>query len=99
MILYPQRRADVRVRVVDGETVVFDRRRGLIHHLNPTAHYIWERCDGSATVAAIAQQLAATFGVEAQTAAADVAACVAHLATLELLESQDGSTRPTAGAL
>jgi PqqD family protein of HPr-rel-A system len=83
---------------VDGETVVFDRHHGLIHQLNPTAHYIWERCDGHATVADIAQQLAEAFGVDLKTAADDVAALVAQLHTLELLEPQDGATKPAAFA-
>jgi len=89
----PKRRSDVRVRVVDGETVVFDRRRGLIHALNPTAHFIWERCDGTATIADIAQQLAEAFGIEPQTAAADVAAFIAQLHAVELLAPQDSSKR------
>jgi len=91
---YPKRRADVRVRVVDGDLVVFDRRQELIHQFNPTARYIWERCDGTATVADIAQHLAEVFGVAPQTAAADVVVFLAHLHTLELLESQDSSARP-----
>lgn len=83
---YPKRRSDVRVRVVDGETVVFDRHHGLIHQLNSTAHYIWERCDGHATGADIAQQLAEAFGVDPKIATADVVTLVAQLYTLELLE-------------
>jgi hypothetical protein len=90
----PRRRADLRVRVVDGETVVFDRRQGLIHQLNHTAHYIWERCDGTSTIAEIAQQLATAFVVEVQTAADDVATLVEQFQTLELLESQDSGARP-----
>jgi PqqD family protein of HPr-rel-A system len=91
----PKRRSDVRVRVVDGEMVVFDRRHGLIHQLNATAHYIWERCDGHATVADIAQHLAAAFGVDPQTARDDVAALITQLHTLGLLEPQDDDTRLT----
>ena len=90
---YPKQRSDVRVRVVDGETVVFDRRRGLIHQLNPTAHYIWERCDGHTAVADIAQQLAKAFEVDPKTAADDVAALVAQLHTLEILEPQEARTK------
>jgi hypothetical protein len=91
---YPKRRADVRVRVVDGDLVVFDRHQALIHHLNPTARYIWEQCDGTVTVADISHRLAEAFGVAPQTAAADVAIFLAHLYTIELLESQDRSARP-----
>ena len=90
---YPKQRSDVRVRVVDGETIVFDRRRGLIHQLNPTARYIWECCDGHVTVTDIAQQLAEAFEVDLQTAADDVAALVAQLHALELLEPQEARTR------
>jgi PqqD family protein of HPr-rel-A system len=90
---YPKQRSDVRVRVVDGATIVFDRRRGLIHQLNPTARYIWERCDGHVTVADIAQQLAEAFEVDPRTAADDVAALVAQLYTLEILEPQEARTR------
>src|SRR6266849_1109448 len=91
---YPKQRSDVRVRLVEGETVVFDRRCGLIHQLNPTARYIWERCDGTATVAGIAQHLAEAFGVDPQPAAADVVALIEQLHTLELLAPQDSRVRP-----
>jgi PqqD family protein of HPr-rel-A system len=93
-IRYPKRRSDVGVRVVDGETVVFDRHRGLIHQLNLTAHSIWERCDGTSSIAEIVQHLSEAFGVDPQTADADVAALIAQLHTLELLEPQDSSERP-----
>jgi PqqD family protein of HPr-rel-A system len=96
---YPKQRADVRVRVVDGETVVFDRHRGLIHQLNATARYIWERCDGHASVADIAQQLAEAFVVDPHTAATDVAALIEQLHTLELLELWGCRAKPTQGDL
>jgi len=91
---YPQQRSDVRVCRVEEEMIVFDRRCGLIHQLNPTARYIWERCDGTATVADIAQHLAEAFGVDPQTAAADVVALMEQLHTLELLAPQDSGVRP-----
>jgi coenzyme PQQ biosynthesis protein PqqD len=95
----PTQRSDVRVRVVDGETVIFDRRRGLIHVLNSTAHFIWERCDGTATIADIAQQLATAFEVDPQKVAADVAAFIAQLHAVELLALQDSSVSPVEGNL
>jgi Coenzyme PQQ synthesis protein D (PqqD) len=85
----PRRRADVIARLLDGETVVLDRPAGVIHHLNHTASYIWARCDGQSTLAAIAHQLAQDFAVEPAVAARDVRVLVQQLQTLHLLESGD----------
>jgi Coenzyme PQQ synthesis protein D (PqqD) len=84
---HPQRRADVNVRIVDGEVVVLDRRSNLIHQLNPTASYIWDRCGGQSTVAEIADQLAAAFDVDAKKAIQDVATTITQLQSRGLLES------------
>jgi hypothetical protein len=75
--------------MVDGEVVVLDRQAGLIHQLNQTASYIWDRCDGQSTVAEIANQLAAAFDVGADTAVQDVAITITQLQSLGLLESLD----------
>jgi hypothetical protein len=86
MAYCPRRRADVRMRIIDGETVVLDRHEGLIHQFNQTASYIWEWCDGKSTTVEIAQQLAEAFDVPPATAADDVAAIVRRLQALNLLE-------------
>lgn len=83
---YPKRRSDVNGRVVEGETVVLDRQGELIHHLNQTASYIWDRCDGMSPLAEIANQLAEAFDVDPKTAAKDVAVIVLQLRRLNLLE-------------
>jgi Coenzyme PQQ synthesis protein D (PqqD) len=95
LMYYPKRRSDVRIRVVDGEAVILDSERGLIHQLNNTANYIWEGCDGNSTVAEIAQQLAVVFTVDPQTAADDSATLILQFQSLGLLESQDGGSRHT----
>ena len=84
---HPKRRVDVNVRMVDGEVVVLDRQSDLIHQLNHTASYIWDRCDGQSTVAEIANQLAAAFHVDVHTAVQDVATTIRQLHSLGLLES------------
>ena len=86
----PKQRSGVSVRVVEGETVVLDRNQGLIHQLNRTASYIWDRCNGRFTVREIAHQLADAFDIEPQTATRDVAAVVEQLQELQLLESSAG---------
>ncbi len=83
---YPKRRSDVNVRVMEGETVVLDRQGELIHHLNQTASYIWDRCDGMSPLAEIANQLAEAFDVDPKIAAKDVAVIVLQLRGLNLLE-------------
>jgi hypothetical protein len=90
---YPKRRIDVNVRILDGEVVVLDRQAGLIHQLNQTASYIWDRCDGQSTVAEIANQLAAAFDVDVNTAVHDVTTALMQLQRLGLIESSNSSSR------
>lgn len=84
---YPKRRPDLTVRIVDGETVVLDRQKGLIHQLNRTASYIWDQCDGTSTLEAIVARFSEAFAVDRKTATADVTATVLQLQQLQLLES------------
>jgi hypothetical protein len=86
----PNRRSDVLVRVVEGETVVLDRQGGLIHQFNRTVSYIWDRCDGRSTLADITHQLVEAFDVEAETVAADTASTIAQFHRLSLLEPCEG---------
>jgi Coenzyme PQQ synthesis protein D (PqqD) len=81
----PKRRPDLTSRLVDGEALVLDRRAGLIHQLNHTASFVWERCDGRSTLADIAHQLVHAFEVDPNVAARDVSAMVMHLQELHLL--------------
>ena len=88
--IFPKRRTDVTVRVIAGETVILDRRGGLIHQLNQTASYIWDRCDGRSKVAEIADQLTEAFDLDPKTAAKDTVVTVVQLQRLDLLESREG---------
>lgn len=82
----PKRRPDVLSRLIDGETVVLDRQAGLVHQLNHTASYVWERCDGQSTMTDIAHCLAQTFDVDLSVATCDVTAMIRQLQELHLLE-------------
>jgi hypothetical protein len=86
--VYPRRRADVKVQVLDGETVVLDRRRLRIHRLNSTATCVWEACDGRHSPDTIAQQIERRFRVSGEVALRDVSVTLAHLASAGLLESE-----------
>jgi len=83
--VYPRRRAGVRARAIDAEMVMLDRQRQLVHQLNETASYIWDRCDGEHTVTAIARELTRAFDVGLETAERDVAATVRQLEAVGLV--------------
>ena len=82
-------RPDVLVRETDGELVILDRRRGLVHQLNSTASFVWKRCTGDRSVRDIAAEVATTFDVSIDTARRDVGATVRQLAELSLLVDAD----------
>jgi hypothetical protein len=84
--VYPTRRPGVRARAVDGEMLLLNRQRQLVHQLNPTARYIWERCDGRHTVLNIVDELGQAFDVDAETVTSDVAAAVRQLETAGLVD-------------
>jgi len=84
----PRRRRDLIARAVADERVILDRRAGLVHRLNSTASFVWDRCDGLTSVDAIAAALAARFAVDRPRARADVRATVARLAALGLLQPE-----------
>jgi len=89
----PRRRAHLRARAVEGELVILDRERQLIHQLNQTASYIWRRCDGQHSVTAIARDVAQVFDVGRQTAENDVAHAIRQLDAAGLIEVP--AARPT----
>ena len=84
--IYPMRRSDLSVRIMEGETVVLDRHRRLIHQLNKTASYIWESCDGTSTVTEIANELAEAFGIDVDSAERDTVTVVEELESLGLIK-------------
>ena len=86
LMLRPKRRPDIRTRLVEGETVVLDRREEFIHQFNKTATYIWERCDGLRTYDEITHELCQAFEVDYPTARRDVLATVETLRRSKLLE-------------
>ena len=86
--LHPNRRSDLRARAVEGEALILDRQRQLVHHVNQTARFIWDRCDGEHMVLHIASELARVFDVDLTTAERDVAAAIRQLEAAGLVETR-----------
>jgi hypothetical protein len=82
----PKRRSDLRTRVVEGETVVLDRREEFVHQFNKTASYIWERCNGLDTANEITHGLCQVFDVDFPTAHKDVLLTVEKFQQAKLLD-------------
>jgi hypothetical protein len=89
----PRPRADLASVVLDDEMVVYDSTTRTLHHLNPTATLVWQRCDGVRTVDAIAASIAQTLARDGAGGPAggpdeihaDVAALVDELSAAALL--------------
>ena len=74
----PKRRGDVLLYPLDEEAVVYDVAHDVLHYLNATARFIWERCDGDRTIAEIADELNEVFDLDGsgETAAEEIVADV-----------------------
>ena len=77
---------------LDGEAVILDEARTRLHHLNPSATVVWACCDGSATVAELARDVAAEFGTDPDAARVEVLALARELGAAGLLAGVDADT-------
>jgi hypothetical protein len=83
---FPRQKVDVKSRLVDGELVILDRNGGLVHQLNRTATYIWERCNGEHSIGEIGTQVCEMFEIDRETALRDVIESVRQLLKVGLLQ-------------
>lgn len=72
---------------LNGEAVLYDERSGMLHALNRTANAVWERLDGSASVAEVARALAAEADAAPAIVARDVLRVVRRMSELGLLRT------------
>lgn len=79
-------RADaVMVREIENEFLLLDTESNRIHQLNRTASFIWRRCEGAASPATIAAELAMEFDVDEERALNDVHRTLNTLRSLALI--------------
>lgn len=57
----PARREDVFFCAIDEEAVAYDVAHDVVHYLNRTARFIWERCDGRRSIEDLTEEVAAAF--------------------------------------
>jgi hypothetical protein len=78
-------RGDIVAVEVDGEIVLYDDSRGILHRLNPTASALWQCLDGSGTLGEIAADIADVFEIDGDRVLADVLMAAREFATQGLL--------------
>jgi hypothetical protein len=85
----PVPREDLAVEELDGETVIYDERTGLLHLLDQVATVVWGCFDGEGTLGELADELSEAFGTDAARVGADVVALVERLEGDGLLEGTE----------
>lgn len=86
MAIHPKRRTDVTSRNVNGEILILDRKNEDVHQLNSTASFVWQYCDGQATIHEIAVAMAKDYSIDLEDAERDVTDLIRKLKALGLLE-------------
>ena len=71
----------------EGVAVLLNPTRDLVHELNGSATWLWERLDGKRTEQELAIEMTEAFDVDEQTALGDVAAFRVELTELALLDA------------
>jgi hypothetical protein len=74
-----------RTHELDGQAVVLDVTRNVLHLLNPTATALWARLDGTTTVEGLAAELADEFGAPREVVLNDVIRALGQMAGEGLL--------------
>jgi hypothetical protein len=82
----PRRRTDVLELDMGDGFILYNHDSSLVHHLNPTAALVWQLCDGNATVARLAEEIALEYGLTVENVLMQLVTLVAELDALGLLE-------------
>jgi len=90
----PRKSERIAARAVDGKAVVVVLDARKLHTLNEVGTRVFDLCDGVRSVAAIAEQIASEFEIDASTAARDVEIFLQQLIAEGAVELQsEGAAR------
>ncbi|MDQ4131261.1 MAG: PqqD family protein [Actinomycetota bacterium] len=82
----PRARTDLTVVEIDGEALILDARVSQLHRLNSTGRVIFSLCDGSATVAELAADIAELYDLPSEDVHTHVGTLLSGLQAAGLLE-------------
>jgi len=86
----PLGRPDLTLHELDGEALIYDPTSAGTHRLNPTALFIWRKCDGTRDAAVIAEELAEVYDVPPDAALEHVEQMLHEFAKNNLVMTADG---------
>ncbi|MEW5977947.1 MAG: PqqD family protein [Acidobacteriota bacterium] len=86
MVKSPKKRPDLTCELLDEELVIFDPLLNVTHRLNPTASFVFDSCDGTATPRTIIREYEEFFNVDSDTAEKDVNQVLSLLQRLRLID-------------
>ena len=82
----PRRAPSTHTVEIDGEAIVLDEHQNRLHLLNASATIVWTCCDGSGTLAEIADDLADAVGTPREQLVAELVALARTLGAEGLLD-------------
>ena len=83
----PVQSAKTTLQDVGDDLLVLDRETNSLHHLNPTASWIYRRCDGRNSVETLVDALSEQLRVERETVERDLLQTLAQLRALGLISA------------
>lgn len=84
----PAKVADVLELDMGDGLILFNHDSSLVHHLNPSAALIWQLCNGEASVAQLANEIAEEYGLRTDQVFEQVASVIAEFEALDLVEDR-----------
>jgi len=85
----PKKKGNIEVRKLGGECLLYDHDAGKIHHMNPTATFIWEKCDECSSKEELQAELKRSFpDVDTDRLENDLNSSLDNFIDLKLMVSQ-----------
>jgi PqqD family protein of HPr-rel-A system len=87
----PRKAGDVLELDMGDGLILYNHDSSLVHHLNPSAGVLWHLCEGDASVGELGREVAEEYGLDTPTVQGEIAAWVAELDALGLIEDAAGA--------
>jgi PqqD family protein of HPr-rel-A system len=84
----PSKCAEVLELDMGDGLILYNHDSSLVHHLNPSAALVWQLCDGDASVAQMAKEIAEEYGLKPPEVLSQVSAVIAEFDALDLVEDR-----------